>query len=163
MCVRRLKELLRAKLVECGWKDQLKALCKGIVFRRLCWSVLPWNCICEVIQSPVCPDVIKEKGLEHVTVEDLVTEVTPKGRGTDLDVLFIKSNRLGEQFILLFFLLTCALQMAPCVFASDMYPKRKEIFSYQKFSSVFLLVGLSAQHSYQTAWRKNSCRESELF
>ncbi|TDH03858.1 hypothetical protein EPR50_G00146120 [Perca flavescens] len=49
----RLKELLRAKLVECGWKDQLKAQCK---------------------------DVIKEKGLEHVTVEDLVTEVTPKGR-----------------------------------------------------------------------------------
>ncbi|KAF6730543.1 Transcription and mRNA export factor ENY2 [Oryzias melastigma] len=51
----RLKELLRAKLVESGWKDQLKAHCK---------------------------DVIREKGLEHVTVEDLVTEVTPKGRGT---------------------------------------------------------------------------------
>ncbi|RVE66720.1 hypothetical protein OJAV_G00110360 [Oryzias javanicus] len=49
----RLKELLRAKLVESGWKDQLKAHCK---------------------------DVIREKGLEHVTVEDLVTEVTPKGR-----------------------------------------------------------------------------------
>lgn len=26
-------------------------------------------------------DVIKEKGLEHVTVEDLVVEITPKGRG----------------------------------------------------------------------------------
>uniref|UniRef100_A0A3B3HTL1 Transcription and mRNA export factor ENY2 n=1 Tax=Oryzias latipes TaxID=8090 RepID=A0A3B3HTL1_ORYLA len=51
----RLKELLRAKLVESGWKDQLKAHCK---------------------------DVVREKGLEHVTVEDLVTEVTPKGRGT---------------------------------------------------------------------------------
>ncbi len=25
----RLKELLRAKLIECGWRDQLKALCKG--------------------------------------------------------------------------------------------------------------------------------------
>ncbi|KAG5264730.1 hypothetical protein AALO_G00257400 [Alosa alosa] len=49
----RLKELLRAKLVECGWRDELKAHCK---------------------------DVIKGKGLEHVTVEDLVTEVTPKGR-----------------------------------------------------------------------------------
>uniref|UniRef100_A0A2I3HAF7 ENY2 transcription and export complex 2 subunit n=1 Tax=Nomascus leucogenys TaxID=61853 RepID=A0A2I3HAF7_NOMLE len=24
----RLKELLRAKLIECGWKDQLKARCK---------------------------------------------------------------------------------------------------------------------------------------
>ena len=25
----RLKELLRAKLTECGWKDQMKAHCKG--------------------------------------------------------------------------------------------------------------------------------------
>ncbi|XP_032875025.1 transcription and mRNA export factor ENY2 isoform X1 [Amblyraja radiata] len=49
----RLKELLRAKLTECGWKDQLKAHCK---------------------------DVIREKGLEHVTVDDLVAEITPKGR-----------------------------------------------------------------------------------
>lgn len=49
----RLKELLRAKLAECGWRDQLKAQCK---------------------------DVIREKGLEHVTVEDLVTEIIPKGR-----------------------------------------------------------------------------------
>ncbi|MEQ2159054.1 Transcription and mRNA export factor eny2, partial [Goodea atripinnis] len=50
----RLKELLRAKLTECGWEDQMKAQCK---------------------------EVIKEKGLEHVTVEDIVLEVTPKGRG----------------------------------------------------------------------------------
>uniref|UniRef100_A0A3P9JWX7 Transcription and mRNA export factor ENY2 n=1 Tax=Oryzias latipes TaxID=8090 RepID=A0A3P9JWX7_ORYLA len=49
----RLKELLRAKLTECGWKDQMKAHCK---------------------------EVIREKGLEHVTVEDLVVEITPKGR-----------------------------------------------------------------------------------
>lgn len=48
-----LKELLRAKLIECGWKDQLKA---------------PWK------------EVIKEKRLEQVTVDDLVTEITPKGR-----------------------------------------------------------------------------------
>lgn len=52
----RLKELLRAKLIECGWKDQLKAHCK---------------------------EVIKEKGLEHVTVDDLVAEITPKGRGKE--------------------------------------------------------------------------------
>lgn len=25
----RLKELLRGKLIECGWRDQLKAHCKG--------------------------------------------------------------------------------------------------------------------------------------
>uniref|UniRef100_A0AAX7VQX9 Transcription and mRNA export factor ENY2 n=1 Tax=Astatotilapia calliptera TaxID=8154 RepID=A0AAX7VQX9_ASTCA len=65
----RLKELLRAKLVECGWKDQLKAHCK---------------------------DVIREKGLEHVTVEDLVTEVTPKGRGT---VQMFKRNSRGRKTV----------------------------------------------------------------
>ncbi|XP_034016676.1 transcription and mRNA export factor ENY2 isoform X1 [Thalassophryne amazonica] len=59
----RLKELLRAKLVECGWKDELKAHCKG-----------------KLLTNPRIYDVIREKGLEHVTVEDLVTEVTPKGR-----------------------------------------------------------------------------------
>jgi enhancer of yellow 2 transcription factor len=48
-----LKELLRAKLIECGWKDQLKAHCK---------------------------EVIKEKGREHITVDDLMAEITPKGR-----------------------------------------------------------------------------------
>ncbi|PNJ76493.1 ENY2 isoform 5 [Pongo abelii] len=56
----RLKELLRAKLIECGWKDQLKAHCK---------------------------EVIKEKGLEHVTVDDLVAEITPKGRETGFAML----------------------------------------------------------------------------
>ncbi|ORY33557.1 enhancer of yellow 2 transcription factor [Rhizoclosmatium globosum] len=49
----KVKEMLRTRLVECGWRDELKALCK------------------EVIQS---------KGLEHITVEQLVLEITPKGR-----------------------------------------------------------------------------------
>uniref|UniRef100_A0A3B4XF93 Transcription and mRNA export factor ENY2 n=1 Tax=Seriola lalandi dorsalis TaxID=1841481 RepID=A0A3B4XF93_SERLL len=57
----RLKELLRAKLTECGWKDQMKAHCK---------------------------EVIKDKGLEHVTVEDLMVEITPKGRGIPLTLFF---------------------------------------------------------------------------
>lgn len=39
--------------------------------------------ICVVVVSL---DVIKEKGLEHVTVEDLVTVITPKGRGIDSTV-----------------------------------------------------------------------------
>uniref|UniRef100_A0A8C5KPM2 Transcription and mRNA export factor ENY2 n=1 Tax=Jaculus jaculus TaxID=51337 RepID=A0A8C5KPM2_JACJA len=47
------ERLLRAKLIESGWKDQLKAHCK---------------------------EVTKEKGLEHVTVDDLAAEITPKGR-----------------------------------------------------------------------------------
>merc|ERR1712193_5345 len=49
----RLKELLRTQLAECGWRDQLKQHCK---------------------------QVVKAKGLEHITVDDLVTEITPKGR-----------------------------------------------------------------------------------
>ncbi|CAH1780514.1 unnamed protein product [Owenia fusiformis] len=49
----RLKELLRTRLIECGWRDQLKAHCK---------------------------EVVRQKGLEHVTVDDLVSEITPKGR-----------------------------------------------------------------------------------
>ncbi|XP_052781374.1 transcription and mRNA export factor ENY2 [Mya arenaria] len=49
----RLKELLRTRLVECGWRDQLKQHCK---------------------------EVVRQKGLEHITVDDLVAEITPKGR-----------------------------------------------------------------------------------
>ena len=52
MC--RLKELLRTRLIECGWREQLKVQCK---------------------------EVVREKGLENVTVDDLVTVITPKGRG----------------------------------------------------------------------------------
>ncbi|KAK3707987.1 hypothetical protein QZH41_010726, partial [Actinostola sp. cb2023] len=49
----RLKELLRTKLIECGWRDQLKEHCK---------------------------EIIKQKGLDNITVEDLVKKITPKGR-----------------------------------------------------------------------------------
>jgi len=51
----RLKDLLRTKLVECGWRDEMKQYCR---------------------------EVIKTKGLEHVTVEDLVSEIIPKGRAS---------------------------------------------------------------------------------
>lgn len=49
----RLKELLRQRLVECGWRDELKKHCK---------------------------EVVKSKGMEQITVEELVSEITPKGR-----------------------------------------------------------------------------------
>uniref|UniRef100_A0A3B3XEU6 Transcription and mRNA export factor ENY2 n=1 Tax=Poecilia mexicana TaxID=48701 RepID=A0A3B3XEU6_9TELE len=71
----RLKELLRAKLTECGWKDQMKAQCK---------------------------DVIKQKGLEHVTVEDLVVEVTPKGRGNSNNKSTLQSQKtVTTQFVII--------------------------------------------------------------
>lgn len=49
----KLKELLRTRLIECGWRDQLKVHCK---------------------------EIVRQKGLENITVDDLVAEITPKGR-----------------------------------------------------------------------------------
>merc|ERR1712199_29059 len=51
----RLKELLRQKLIECGWRDELKEYCK---------------------------EVIRSKDLEKITVDELVAEITPRGRAT---------------------------------------------------------------------------------
>lgn len=45
--------MLRERLIQCGWRDDLKEYCK---------------------------DVIRRKGLEKVTIEELVAEITPKGR-----------------------------------------------------------------------------------
>ncbi|DAZ93605.1 TPA: hypothetical protein N0F65_003655, partial [Lagenidium giganteum] len=55
----RLKELLRHKLTESGWRDEMKAYCK---------------------------DVIRSKGIDQITVEDLIEEITPKGRGENASV-----------------------------------------------------------------------------
>jgi len=41
------------KLIECGWRDELQSYCRSIV---------------------------KEKGIDNVTVDDLIDEVTPKAR-----------------------------------------------------------------------------------
>jgi enhancer of yellow 2 transcription factor len=46
--------MLHDRLVSSGWRDELKEHCK---------------------------DIIRRKGLEKVTVEELVAEITPKGRG----------------------------------------------------------------------------------
>jgi len=51
----RLKDLLRTKLVECGWRDEMKTHCR---------------------------EIIKDRGLDKVTVEELVAEITPRGRST---------------------------------------------------------------------------------
>nr|GEY88037.1 transcription and mRNA export factor SUS1-like [Tanacetum cinerariifolium] len=49
----RLKELLRERLIECGWKDEMKSHCRSIT---------------------------RKKGRNNVTVDDLVHHITPKGR-----------------------------------------------------------------------------------
>ena len=46
---------MRARLIECGWKEQLKNHCK---------------------------DIIRRKGLEKVSVEELVEDLTAKGKNT---------------------------------------------------------------------------------
>ncbi|KAG8467434.1 hypothetical protein KFE25_000750 [Diacronema lutheri] len=51
----RLKEVLRTKLIECGWRDELKEHCK---------------------------EVIRSKGKEKITVDELTAEITPHGRAT---------------------------------------------------------------------------------
>eukprot|EP00929_Paragymnodinium_shiwhaense_P013211 TRINITY_DN121074_c0_g1_i1.p1 TRINITY_DN121074_c0_g1~~TRINITY_DN121074_c0_g1_i1.p1 ORF type:complete len:102 (+),score=19.53 TRINITY_DN121074_c0_g1_i1:3-308(+) len=51
----RLKEVLKAQLMECGWFDDLKRHTR---------------------------EVIKSKGLEKITVDDLVADITPRGRAT---------------------------------------------------------------------------------
>ncbi|XP_059479269.1 transcription and mRNA export factor ENY2-like [Neocloeon triangulifer] len=49
----RWKELLRMRLTECGWRDQVKLLCR---------------------------DAIKQGNVEEMTVDQLNAEVTPKAR-----------------------------------------------------------------------------------
>ena len=56
----RLLEYLRQKLVECGWKDELKNYCKGTDQAEL----------------------IRNKGLDRITVPDLVEELKPRARAT---------------------------------------------------------------------------------
>eukprot|EP00828_Plagiopyla_frontata_P016210 TRINITY_DN2111_c0_g1_i1.p1 TRINITY_DN2111_c0_g1~~TRINITY_DN2111_c0_g1_i1.p1 ORF type:complete len:128 (-),score=33.74 TRINITY_DN2111_c0_g1_i1:72-455(-) len=51
----RLEDYLRQKLIECGWKDDLKKYCK---------------------------DIIRRKGLEKITIDELVDELVLKGRAT---------------------------------------------------------------------------------
>ena len=49
----RLKEMVRERLAACGWRDDIKRYCKEIILK---------------------------KGLEKVTVEELVVDITPRGR-----------------------------------------------------------------------------------
>lgn len=43
-------------------------------------------------------EVVKQKGLEHITVDDLVAEITPKGRGQYLIKQILPSKR-AYQFV----------------------------------------------------------------
>lgn len=56
----RLEEYLRKKLITSGWKEDLKGFCKG-------------NFIYNI-------DVIREKGIERVTVQGLVDDLENRGK-----------------------------------------------------------------------------------
>lgn len=75
----RLKELLRQKLIDCGWRDEMKRHCKGasvsLVIEYLCCDLSWWFTLLHT-------EVIRNKGIDQVTVEDLVEEITPRGKGT---------------------------------------------------------------------------------
>ncbi|GAA53113.1 chromatin assembly factor 1 subunit B [Clonorchis sinensis] len=63
----KLKDLLRTRLNECGWREELKNHCR---------------------------EVIRNRGLENLTVDDLVTEITPVGRRMVPDA--VKQELLDE-------------------------------------------------------------------
>ncbi|CAG2101664.1 unnamed protein product [Medioppia subpectinata] len=50
-----LMQLLRTRLLECGWRDQVVMECK---------------------------DVVRDVGVENITLDKLIAEVTPKARQT---------------------------------------------------------------------------------
>merc|ERR1712072_578595 len=68
----RLKDLLREKLLESGWRDQLKKH---------------------------CAEVIRRKGLDEITLEGLVDEITPHARETVPDVVKMELLRRIRKFL----------------------------------------------------------------
>lgn len=69
----RLKDLLRTKLVECGWRDEMKNYCRG--WKKILTIIcLPKNLITFFVEVA--------KSRENVSAEELIADITPKGRGT---------------------------------------------------------------------------------
>ena len=76
----RLKELLRIRLKECGWRDQLKEHCRG-VYGHIILGVQSTKVTKKMYtHTHTRAEVIGQKGLSNVTVDMLVQEITPKAR-----------------------------------------------------------------------------------
>ncbi|CAF1560795.1 unnamed protein product [Rotaria magnacalcarata] len=68
-----MKQLLRQRLMEYEWRDQMKAYCK---------------------------DIVKQKDLENITVDQLIQEITPKGRALVPDTIKTEMlNRLQQYLV----------------------------------------------------------------
>merc|ERR1711934_484488 len=68
----RLKELLREKLLESGWREELKKH---------------------------CAEVIRQKGLDEITLEGLVDEITPHARESVPDYVKMELLRRIRKFL----------------------------------------------------------------
>ena len=67
----RLKKILRERLEECGWRDEVKAHCRSAV----CCFMLSAECDSTDMRRA---DVLKEQ--PELSSEELVVKVKPKGR-----------------------------------------------------------------------------------
>ena len=74
----RLKEHLRNRLIESGWREELKLEAKQV---RTMLGVLFST------SASVISQVVDKKGLNNVTLEDLVKDITPKGRASVPDAV----------------------------------------------------------------------------
>ena len=70
----RLEEFLRQRLIESGWRDDLKRHCLGKSKTQPVYSNSS-----SLIRLNVT-EIIRAKGLERINLEDLVEELLPKGR-----------------------------------------------------------------------------------
>jgi hypothetical protein len=92
----RLKEHLRQKLIESGWRDNLKEYTMGAPIPPLPHSVAatswsPWQrpfsvallhpSPCPGCRCPRFAELIRSKGDTTMTVEQLTAEIIPRGRG----------------------------------------------------------------------------------
>ncbi|XP_008654967.1 transcription and mRNA export factor ENY2-like isoform X1 [Zea mays] len=68
----KLMELLRERLAECGWRDEMKALCSNKHMHPMMLS----KCF------TFLRAYARKKGRNNVTVDDLIHVITPKGRAS---------------------------------------------------------------------------------
>ena len=86
--VRRMKEQLRQRLIDSGWRDQLKEYTMGAPPPRVSTlSHCPLRHFFRLhppmrkLTTHAHADLIRNKGDAHLTVEQLTKEITPQGRG----------------------------------------------------------------------------------
>lgn len=79
----RLKSLLKERLVECGWRDAIKDEVRSVLVPVLvvsCHFQQTTKATMRCSLHPQCRKLLKERGYENVTVDQLVKDVVPLGR-----------------------------------------------------------------------------------